>query len=345
MATPRTWIPSLALLLGSCSVPPSSFGELREREHEPGYAEIVEAELDALGHVGDPKALQWTNLDAEIGLSCVDGRAEEGVVGSPGGDAGELLLLLAAAEGQGQAIDAEQVPALISDWIAEFGGFYMHTDVEALAALGRSLAADPRFEAELAEFVDESGELDLVDLEAWLRSPPEAIHEPLLAHLVDPDAVGCGHLRSMLRAPDDYAVRPALAGAVIVGFYRRLWTNPEQVRFVVLRGEHHERAILDLEVEPSLVHEVPLIVPSNAHDQVFVIQPQAVAVLRTRAAKLLHRRQPNLDLAALEAGMHALGDQQLAATIRHLDVHVPIVRVVVDHVSTRSIAALSLHGE
>ncbi|MFO7564204.1 MAG: hypothetical protein R6X02_16275 [Enhygromyxa sp.] len=297
---------------------------------------IERIELDALGHVGDPRSLHWVDLDAEkLELSCVDGRSQDEVIGTPGGDAGELLLLLAAAEAEGLSIDPEAVPELIEAWIGEFGGFYLHTDDHALAELGRTLAADPRFAAELVEL-----DGDLARLEAWLRSPPPELHEPLLAHLVDPDAVGCGHLRSILRSPADYGVRPALAGAVIMSFYRRLWVAPDELRFVVLHGHHHERAVLDVEHEPALDHLVPLIRPDNAHDQVFVVQPQAIAAVRARAVELLAAREPELDRAVLRGRMDTLGAEQLAATLAHLDVHVPTIRVIVDHHATRSVTTL-----
>lgn len=331
---------STLALLGACTVAIVSVGEPEQRT-TPSFARVVEAELDALGHV-DPHSLHWANLDAEqVGLSCVDGRDEQGVVGTPGGDAGELLLLLAAAEAEGRAIDTRDTPALIDAWIAEFGSFYLHTDVDALLELGHVLQADPRFDTELRTLVDDHGELDASRLEAWLRSPPAALHEPLLAHLVNPSTVGCGHLRSILEAPDDYAVRPAVAGSVIVGFYRKLWSSPAGVRFVVLHGHHHERAILDVEVDsehdPQLRHEVPLVSPSNPHDQVFVLQPQAIALIRARAVELLRERDPALDAEAVLARMHSLGAQQLDATLAHLDVHVPIVRVVVDHEASHAI--------
>jgi hypothetical protein len=308
------------------------------------YAHTLEAELDAFGHI-DPASLRWANLDREkIDVSCVDGRAHDGVVGSPGGDAGELLLLLAAAEAEGWRVDLDETAGLIDAWIEEFGGFYLHTDVEALAELGRSLAADPRFVAELPEFQTAAGVVETAALEGWLRSPPEPLREPLLTHLIDPEAVGCGHLRAISRASADYEVRPALAGAVISSFYRRLWSAPAGVRFVVLEGEHHERAILDVEVDlehdPSLAHEVPLVRPANAHDQVFVIHPQALAVIRARAVALLVARRPEIDADRLYARMHRLGTDQLAATLRHLDVHLPTVRVIIDHDSTRSVVAI-----
>jgi hypothetical protein len=348
MAHPITLLSLLTsmLLASSCAAPSGSIDDPRQARGlaRMSYAHTLEAELDAFGHV-EPTSLRWADLDREqVHLSCVDGRAHNGVIGSPGGDAGELLLLLAAAEAEGWSVELDEIAGLIDAWVDEFGGFYLHTDVEALAELGRSLAADPRFHAELGAFQTADAALDVAALEAWLRSPPESLRDPLLAHLIDPEALGCGHLRAILRASSDYEVRPALAGAVISGFYSRLWSKPAQMRYVVLEGPHQERAILDVEVDlehdPSLAHEIPLVRPANAHDQVFVIQPQAIAVIRRRAVALLVARHPELDAERLYARMDRLGADQLAATLRHLDVHLPTVRVIVDHDATRSVIAI-----
>jgi hypothetical protein len=333
----------LALCLTALACTPTSprdspSGEDPPRERLRTFNQTVEAEVEAVDHIRDPASLRWAKLEqGEVSLSCVDGRAAEGVLGSPGGDAGELLLLLAAAEAEGARIDLDEVPSLIEAWIDRFGSFYMHTDADALTLLREALAADPRVAPSLpAEPGPEA-------LEAWLREPPVEVRELLLAHLIDPAAVGCGHLRSILRAPDRYGIRPELVGAVISGFYQRLWTRPEQLRFVVLHGEHDERAVLDIEVaESGEDEEIPLILPKGERRQAFVIQPQAVAKFRSGATEVLaeHRRaqgQAPLDAEALAERIDALGQQQLEATLDSLGVDVPTIRVVVDREQTRSL--------
>lgn len=334
---------ALALLTTGCQHSSSSGPEQNDRVRLRNFRQTLEAELEAVDHIGDPQELHWAELGhAGVGLSCVDGRADDEILGTPGGDAGELLLLLAAAEAEGEAVATDEVPELIAAWVERFGSFYMHTDTHALAELRDELAADPRFDPVLSELDGDDPEA----LGEWLRDPPEELREALLAHLVHPDAVGCGHLSSVLRAPADYEVRPALAGAVITGFYERLWSHPEQVRFVVLRGEHHERAVLDVEVQGTDTGSeeiaIPMLQPHGDHDQVFVLQPQAVAGFRDRAVDLLHERHPQLDREQLRGRVHDLGERQLEATLTHLDVHVPTIRVVVDREGTRTLEPLGV---
>ncbi|MCA9684356.1 MAG: hypothetical protein KC431_03440 [Myxococcales bacterium] len=330
----------LLALTGACSARDSQSGTHDPYERLNNFNKTVQAEVQAVAHAGDPEALHWVEPGAGVGLSCVDGRSDDDVLGSPGGDAGELLLLMAAAEQEGEAIDVAEVPALIDAWVETFGGFYMHTDSHALARLGQSLAADPRLAAALPR------PLEPAALEAWLRSPPPELHEAVLAHIVDPNAVGCGHLASVLRAPEDYELRPELAGAVIMGFYRRLWRSPDDMRFVVLQGEHHEKAILDIEVAPGVDTEavgdsaVPMIEPHGHNEQVFVVHPQAVAAFRARAVDLLVERHGKLDGEALATRVDALGKRQLQATLTHLHVDLPTIQVVVDEHHARSIKPL-----
>ncbi|WP_172304462.1 hypothetical protein [Pseudenhygromyxa sp. WMMC2535] len=328
----RGWLTALIFTLGvgalGCSGAKESPDAPRERLRR--FRQTLEAEVQAVEHTQDMAELHWVELGRDgAGLSCIDGRADSEILGSPGGDAGELLLLLAAAEREGVQVSVDEVPGLIAAWVADFGSFYMHTDTHALVSLRRAVAADPR----LADSLPKTS--DTAAMEAWLRDPPldEAGRAALLAHLVEPSSVGCGHLRSVLGAPEDYSVRPALAGAVIVGFYEQLWRAPETTRFVVLSGHHEEHAILDVEVAGEAEHPVgavPLIEPRGQHDQVFVLQPQAVAAYRERAIGLFVARHPQLDAARLGEEVADLGEEHLEATLEHLGVDLPTIRVVVD---------------
>lgn len=64
--------------------------------------------------------------------ACVDGRDAHAIIGTPGGDAGELVLALAAAEQLGRrAFSAEAVERVFADYLDASGHFYLHTDFHA----------------------------------------------------------------------------------------------------------------------------------------------------------------------------------------------------------------------
>ena len=93
-------------------------------------------------HVGDPFNIRWMKVAAfspHAGMNCVDGRDEAGlycvdsieciltvVIGTPGGDAGEFLILLCAAELLcGQEFTRKEVYQLLQRHMDTFGKFYL----------------------------------------------------------------------------------------------------------------------------------------------------------------------------------------------------------------------------
>src|SRR6185369_4096093 len=101
-------------------------------------------------HVGDRLSVRWIKLPALLvrGLiSCVDGRDDSGVIGSPGGDAGELLVGLRALETlmRRELSDAE-VDTLMARRNDVFGRFYMHTDIDSANTAIKAIRADQRFD-------------------------------------------------------------------------------------------------------------------------------------------------------------------------------------------------------
>lgn len=278
-------------------------------------------------HIGDPAALRWTKAAALLLAgteACVDGRDEAAVFGTPGGDAGELLLTLAVKEQFGEVLDDHRIDLLLDAYLDAFGSFYIHTDRHALEHLRQALVADPRFAGERPLLVDVSA------TERYLRAPPVALREALLGHLVDPANVGCGHLRLILQHPDEYGVRPDLAAAFLRAVFRARWRGAA-IDYVVLSGEHHEGAIIrvaqDGEVEPFT--RVPAIAPHRGASQVFVAHPQVARFCREQNARFLLQRDEwlrahGIDEAAFLRAQAALADRQLAATLGHLAPGLPL---------------------
>ena len=160
-------------------------------------------------HLRAPDAIDWVRLARLLHdrpLSCVDGRDEHAVLGTPGGHAGEYIVLLTVIE----ALTGKDTnPATLGDsfdrFLDSFGAFYMHTDTHALENLANALAAHP-------DFADVG--TDLAAVEAFVRSPGKRA-DALLPLLVQPDHVGCGHLKLQLLHPDEYGVRKELVELVI----------------------------------------------------------------------------------------------------------------------------------
>jgi len=82
-----------------------------------GKSEKKRLSRDAIeAHLGDPSKVRRVKLAAFLlatKTSCVDGREDRAIIGTPGGDAGELVLGLAAVEAvMGEEVSLEHVPAL-----------------------------------------------------------------------------------------------------------------------------------------------------------------------------------------------------------------------------------------
>lgn len=275
----------------------------------------------------DPQHVRWIRTAALMATgseACVDGRDPHAVIGTPGGDAGELLLALAAAEkASGERLTPREVAGLLDAWVEAFGRLYMHSDAHALDALSGALGKDARFSGSAGVLGSAAA------VEALVRHPPRALERALLDHLVEPDNVGCGHLRSMLLSPASYQVRRELVVEILQGIFERLWRRPESVDWVVLSGEHHERAVVVVRLEGEVrpYTKVPAIAPASALGQAFVAHPQVTAYLREQNAHFLLEQLPSLrrrvPVERLSAAMRELADVQLDATLSRLAAGLP----------------------
>jgi rhodanese-related sulfurtransferase len=226
-------------------------------------------------HLGDPLSVRWIRLAALVlhaHLSCIDGRDDRGVVGTPGGDAGQFLLTMAAIESTLQRpLDPGLITALLERRIDTLGGFYMHTDHHALEAAAASMQGDPRLEAALTEYRDPR------ERRQFLKRPPLVLREAVLEHLCQPAAIGCGHIRLMYQRAADYQVRPGLVLDFLRAFFHARWEGAFRAEYELLHGRHDERAVLNTRIEAKLqpFSAIPLVSPSCFGCQMFVNHPQA----------------------------------------------------------------------
>jgi rhodanese-related sulfurtransferase len=302
-------------------------GTLRWAEHgHPLVRDLPPVATQGPGPRDDALDVQWTRV-ASLLLggteACIDGRHTHAVIGTPGGDAGEFLLMLAAFEElTGRAVAAAEIDHLLSDYVAAFGRFYVHSDAEALARLGASLRRDPRFGAVPLATV--------ADVEALVRRPPVELRAAVTEAFAAPEHVGCGHLRAALEHPEQYRVRAALTTSVLRAIHRRLVEQPESIDFEVLEGEHEEQSVLVVRLadEVHAYSSVPAIASTGAARSSFVAHPQVSAFLREQNAHFLFEQTPwlrerGVDIHALVGRIEALGAVQLDATLGHLAPHLP----------------------
>lgn len=265
--------------------------------------------------------LQWIKMGALTvhgRLSCIDGRGGNGCVGTPGGDMGEMVLILSTYEHLiGYDLTLPQVRYLFHHRLDTFGRFYLHTDEtnakNAMDYIKNQIIKDQ-------EVVDEI-EAELLEHqtlpENWLREfihlTPIACRDAIMNYLINPECVGCGHLKLMMTKGEQYKVRPTLIKHLLRAFYEScFWDETSDCDYVVLAGSHAECGVLSIEMNNEIkpYTKVPLIAPSipikDGHKQMFVSHPTIMTFLRKQQCEWL--------LEAIEAANeHALQElQQLA---------------------------------
>ncbi|MFM2245325.1 MAG: hypothetical protein RL071_1399 [Pseudomonadota bacterium] len=307
------------------ALPTDPDAPLRQPDRHPGPLSL--AELRA--HVEDAPRIRWVKLAAFLlngRTACVDGRDAQGVVGTPGGDTGEIALALAAAEACGAELSPACIDAVLRGWIEAFGRVYLHSDLHALNQMILALRADP----EVPEALLPSREAPPSVWRAFTAKPPAAIQARLLHHLAQPAHVGCGHLRLSMSRAEAYGVRPEVVSGVLQAFFRARWEGLPELDFVVLGGGHQEGAVLLVQLDEQIFpySHIPLVPPAIGGAQMFVHHPQVTAYQRTEVAHWLATR-PSLPALrgradAVKAALDRLGAQQLQATLGALASGLPI---------------------
>ncbi len=288
---------------------------------------------DVKAHIGDPFATRMMKLSAMLlhgRLSCVDGRDDTGVIGTPGGDAGEFMLALSALERvSGRALNDVEVGKLLRRRLDTFGRFYVHTDISAGNATVKAFRADPRFDDALRA-VSETHHW-----RRFLTSPPPALRPAMLDVMMsDPAHIGCGHLRLQWQNAETYGTRPLLVESFLRLFFSMRWNGAVEADFVALGGGHKEGAVINVIVDGG-VHSfstIPLVSPSTGAQQMFVNHPQVASFLRHELVEFLALQSDVVALdaahkAALHAEVEALGGQQLGQTLQRLAKGLPIYTV------------------
>ncbi|WP_456427282.1 hypothetical protein [Rhodocaloribacter sp.] len=265
------------------------------------------------------------DLLAEQALHCVDGRNPSCVISAPGGNAGVFLLMLAALEASmKRPLSASGVDRLFHAYLDRFGHFYMHTDRLALEALEATLAAHPGISALCCPY-------DAI--EDLIFRPTIGQRESLLRLLIQPEHVGCGHLRLMMLHGEAYGVRPELPEYFFAAFFNALWRGDRRVIYDVLASDHRERAVVNVTSAGTFEEgTLPRHCPLYEDLQVFLNFPQASAYL-LRRHEVFFKEQGVLTEPAAEtfASIQTrLAERQLRATLRHLAPNLPVFNVIFD---------------
>jgi rhodanese-related sulfurtransferase len=287
---------------------------------------------DIREHLGDPRAIHKQKLASLLThghLSCVDGRDHGALLGTPGGDGGELLLVLSALEQlRGTELDDEALYAVLRARLDAFGSCGLHTDIAAGNRTIAALRAHPR----LAKHVENVSET--LDWRAFFTSPPPEAVDDLLEIMAAPDHLGCGHLKLSMLHADEYGTRAALVRSLLRAFFRTRWEGSTETVYQALPGGHAEGAVLRVRTpeDASMFAEVPLVSPLFGGTQMFVAHPEVARTMRGLTMQLLGSLGlvPTDAIRRLEGIVDELASRQLSRTLHALGEGLPIYDLVFD---------------
>lgn len=263
-----------------CDCTDSGLFEIEEAKCQPSKIKLTQ-DRDGTGstyeEVNDKLANYGNFTYARITHSsfrCLDGRIEDNILGSPGGDAGEFLLGLLVYQ---DVAAIEYTQEMIDDYFKRYlecmdpDQFYMCTDQAAIDHIVKELALDS---------------LDIFE-------PSSSIQDKLLEALVEPNNIGDLHIKLLVENPGLYSIKNDAVKLFIKSFYKVLWdtSNPLNALLYldVLEGSHEETGFLEIKTnEQCLLDQVtPLVAPKESEDDsmsLFVNHLDAVGLRRRQTA-------------------------------------------------------------
>lgn len=289
-------------------------------------------EKEIIEHVGDPQTIQWIKVAAFMlhgRLSCVDGRDSAGVIGTPGGDIGEFIIGLATAEKLcNKQFSKAEISTLMQRLLNNFGRFYMHTDTQSLDLMAEKMRSDPELLKPFATLTN------VLAFRAFMRSPPQQYRAAIMTHQLNPDHIGCGHIRRMVKFSVKYDVRQELVLDCLSNFFTKRWDGATDIEYMALSGSHGEAGVVSIEMENSVesFSRIPLISPSCSGKQMFVSHGQISSFLRRQKALWYCRQTDIIQLSnvaqqAFAPMMELLAERHASNTLSALAGNLPLYKL------------------
>lgn len=177
---------------------------------------------------------------AASSFACIDGRSNNPVLGTPGGDFGEFLMGLSEIE---HTLDLRLSEAQVHHLLKGYLDFqskpmYFHTDTEATLHLQRKLT-------------NREGQAGVV-VGLDLNDPDEQYRKQLFTLLESAANHGCGFVKQALDDPESLYLSPSLPRHLIASYFMTLWDKQTiardgtpyytKLQFETLDGHNHESA-------------------------------------------------------------------------------------------------------
>jgi len=273
--------------------------------------------------------LTWSSVShlKAIGevLHCMDARRHNCVVGAPGGNLGESLLILASAETvHGQHYKPRFLRWYIHRSSDSLGRFYLHTDNQTLQSLIDALEHDEQLASWTSAYATPEAFFQ------GLLNPPRELQSALLAYLVKPQYVGCDSLRLFLENREQLNMRPKLIEDTLASFYILLWGHHPAMTLELLEANQSQTAFVCINSDEDIQDQTPIPYTCN-HElySVFVDHGPVRQLYQHQSIQILAELESAFGRAPcdenqLKLAIEAAGKQHLALIQNRLAPDLPV---------------------
>ena len=221
----------------------------------------LQPSLSASYEITDPEKIPFRPPMSHF-FSDIDGRADYGVMATPGGDLGAFLILLSSVERQQESFDKLLTFENVYDYFQRF-----LSDMTQYGKSHFAMTMDEKSLERLAKFAEVYDALKPISAEEEAR---------VIAQSARPESISSEYLRFIV-AGSGMKIRPQLCSHVIQSFWKLYFDHRHPLKpkllMPILKGEHNEKGIIVAYNRNSNYHchgQAPLLVPKVGTSQYYI---------------------------------------------------------------------------
>jgi hypothetical protein len=248
-------------------------------EYAAGFEDPI-SQIELEDHIGEPINIEWAHV-MQMYFGSTDPRGQDRQLGTLGGDLGEFLIVMAAAEEKlGSPFTAPQVLNKFKSYLTVMSKekFYFDTDMNGINELKKACHCP---------------QLNIAD-------PPDSKKAILrnATHLAA--ANGNEFFKKVLSNPEAFKIRRELVDAVLDSFFEVMWLKSDplhrRLRFVLMKGELNSKGFIIVKTPGYCNAQLlaPMISPELCQKQMGVYHGDAAVLVRTEIAGVILLKSPEI---------------------------------------------------
>jgi hypothetical protein len=260
--------------------------------------------------------LEWAHI-AQTSFSAFDGRNDEKVLGTPGGDMGEFIQAIAAfSKVANKKLSTEEVARVFEKYLKTMSRqkFFYETDEKAYTRL--AVATGCR-------------NLHVSDMGGMKRK-----REAFLEKVALPEHIGDPFIRFLAINATNLDLNADYIHASLAAYHNVLWTNPSKMStrlcYLETKGPNTEAAVVNIKTASYCVDQglAPMVSQQLAcAAPVFVNHPEAVRVLRRELVAVMTEGVNGVDARDVMAAYNLIAETNLQKFLSEVAADVPVFTV------------------